>query len=214
MKKILSIVFALPILFSLNFALAEVSFGSAVFQASVPADFKDIIVVHITSLDLYGYSESIDKAIELGPTNMYLGSEPSLPAGHYMAETYMYKADDLDKVPYNNSKYSIDAVTGFTIAGANQVYEYKVNVVPPVDIMTRTPEPTYPMDENGNIISESTETPPPAGETVATPTPKPPSIFVNMVKDVFHKSWLTILLAVIVGGIYLFIKWQKTVYKE
>ena len=205
MKKIL--ISFVMILTLLQFGIVHAAVGNLNCIVTKPDDFKDSIIVKITSVSTPGYDEKVEKELDITSDFFYLnGIVAGIPAGTYSVETYMYKNGDPEKKPYNNPNFKLSAPTSFQLL-EGQNYEYKITIE---GVPTPVPLPTTEGDVGTTEEEPKTEiTPEPAPSPVRQPNP-----IVDLFVDIFKNSWLTVILFLIVGGAYLFIRIRKAIYKE
>jgi len=189
--------------------LADGSVGNVNMVVDAPSDFNDVIVIDIASEVLENYSYTIEKEVELSPYSMYMNAITGIPAGTYSVYTWMYKSDDATKTPYQNPDYTLQCTSIFALLDG-QNYDLKLLIIPTVQVGTETALPVLtvpPIEDDTTATIISTPAP------TATPTGAVSQVG-SLLSTIIRGSWFTILLFLIAGGIWLFIKVRKSIYKE
>lgn len=198
---LLSIIFIQPL-----FANADGGVGNVSFQPTVPNDFDEVIVVHVYSDYIPGYSDTIDQTIELSPTMMYIGSIQGIPSGNYFIDLSTYRNGDPSKTPYNDPNYTLAYNHSFQLLDG-QNYNFTINFTPTVEVGTETSPPVVTLDPSAAAAIIGT----PAPTLAPAPTP---GVFWPFIGSFIKSNWFTILLIVVAAAILGIITIRKTIYKE
>jgi len=211
LKTLVTILLIGVITLSGNLVFADGVGNVAITVPSAPGDFSSVIVVTLTAFDTPGYTDAVNKVVELSLDNWYTGAAQGIPAGSYIVQTSMYQYSDPNKTPYTDPNYSVKCPGTIQLL-AGQIYDLTISLVPTVQVGTETAAPVATASSGTTEVVTTTTAP--TALPAATANPGPVSIFGNLLYTIIRGNIITIILLLIACGIWLYIRIRKTMYKE